>query len=709
MKLTCNAVVSIFLVTLLTACGGGENEGAESKPVTVKPVNNPPVADAGSDLSVNLGEVVNLDGSASSDPEGDSLTYKWTLLNGPETGITFNDSVTTSFTPRQVGNYEISLVVSDGALSSTEAVVLVTVVQPNKAPYANISGQTYGKQGLPISFNGEQSVDDEGSELSYKWSFKSVPEGSAISEKDLPQEASTSFTPDLAGMYVVQLIVNDGQLDSSAVTLDIKVDPNEQPVVAAQINIAFPIGGEAYIYSDVFDPDSTEFSYSWEIISAPVGSSLVGYTYDKPYLTYVPDLPGNYSAVVTVSDGFSSVTSNEVTAEIIQAEYGYKLGGSTQFTGKINQPILIDFSTSDSPKGKQIEYSWSLKSGPGGSSPSLTKSIINNAETIFTANKAGTYRIDVTMNDNDGYQGVTSIYVTLYDTNYNLNPTSVTRNKHFVKLGDEVVIDGRKSNDFEGDLINYDWGFAYQPYDSGLVIESSKSVIQKFKPTLPGFYNVYLKVKDKNSSNESLSAAWFYVYENQPKTVAFTDKLVFAKTGQTIVLDGSKSVGVDTSIEIFWDLINSPYNSFSEIHDANSLTASFQVDASGKYVFQLRLVKDGEVVSIEHLTVRASQNAMPVADAGEDLTIVSGATAELSASSSFDPEEAELSYNWSVISAEADSASSVYFEDSTLEDATLILPEDYVGQVVIGLTVSDGVNESIRDEVVLTVSASGKD
>ncbi len=52
-------------VTTVSGTGGG---------------NNPPIADAGFDLSVNEGDLAFLDGSNSTDPDGDSLTYQWTQL-----------------------------------------------------------------------------------------------------------------------------------------------------------------------------------------------------------------------------------------------------------------------------------------------------------------------------------------------------------------------------------------------------------------------------------------------------------------------------------------------------------------------------------------------------------------------------------------------------------------------------------------------------
>lgn len=702
MNLKWNALLSIIVVLILTACGGsGDNQ--DSKPVLVVPANRAPIANAGEDFSVSLGDVVTLDGSASSDPDGDSLSYTWKLLNGPDADISFINSVAPTFTPQKAGEYEISLTVSDGKAASDQDTVVVSVVKPNTAPFAIISGQLSGIQGLPISLTGEQSGDADGDNLAYKWSFLSVPEGSSMGSNSLTQDKQTSFVPDAAGSYTLQLIVNDGNLDSLPVKEEIKVDPNIPPSVTAVINIAFPLGGEAYIYSDVFDPDSSDFSYSWEITSAPEGSDLIGFTYNKPYLTYVPDLPGEYTARVTVNDGVSSVTSDEVVAEIKDVEYGYSLGGVTQYYGKINQSILIDFSTSNSPEGKKLEYSWVLRSGPSGSRPSLTKSIINSAETKFSGDKPGTYRIDVTLKNNDNFQLTKPYYITLYNEQTNLIPTASSKNHHVISLGEDITLDGRSSFDFEGDILSYQWAIVYQPPGSALQIENSNEITQSFQPQVPGFYNIHLRVKDKNSPNESISVAWFYVYEKEARTIAFTDKSVFAKTGSTITLDGSRSTGIDDSVTVSWDLLNAPYNSISEINNLNTLTPTFQIDAVGKFVFQLRLMKGSDVVSIEHLTVRGVDNSVPVANAGEDFTITSRQNAEFSATDSFDAENDPLAFIWEVVGVSSNTTAIPYFQANDVEKPTLILADDFVGQVVIGLTVSDGEQKSVRDEVILTV------
>src|SRR5690606_15587551 len=70
---------------------GPENPGPENPDPETPPVNTPPVANAGPDQQAYIGNTLTLDGSGSSDADGDSLTYQWTILSPANSIATLSD------------------------------------------------------------------------------------------------------------------------------------------------------------------------------------------------------------------------------------------------------------------------------------------------------------------------------------------------------------------------------------------------------------------------------------------------------------------------------------------------------------------------------------------------------------------------------------------------------------------------------------------
>jgi hypothetical protein len=89
-----------------------------------------PVARAGEAFLAYPGEIVTLNGSASSDADGDPLDYTWRQVGGPEVDLTENDGPAPKFTPDVGGTYSFQLVVSDATQNSPADRVDVVVVEP---------------------------------------------------------------------------------------------------------------------------------------------------------------------------------------------------------------------------------------------------------------------------------------------------------------------------------------------------------------------------------------------------------------------------------------------------------------------------------------------------------------------------------------------------------------------------------------------------
>ena len=131
------ALLSGEIVTAtVTDPNGNTSQFSACKPITqTTPTNQPPVANAGSNQTVNVGTLVTLNGTGSNDPDhGPSpLTYSWKQTSGPLVALSGATTATPSFTSSQPGTYVFSLVVSDGLAASAPSTVTITVVPPSAA------------------------------------------------------------------------------------------------------------------------------------------------------------------------------------------------------------------------------------------------------------------------------------------------------------------------------------------------------------------------------------------------------------------------------------------------------------------------------------------------------------------------------------------------------------------------------------------------
>ncbi len=89
--------------------------------------NQQPQSAAGADQTVTDGATVQLDGTASADADGDSLTYRWS--SPPGTNLSDSTAARPTFRASAAGDYTFVLVVNDGTLDSAPDTVVISVLQ----------------------------------------------------------------------------------------------------------------------------------------------------------------------------------------------------------------------------------------------------------------------------------------------------------------------------------------------------------------------------------------------------------------------------------------------------------------------------------------------------------------------------------------------------------------------------------------------------
>lgn len=497
-------VLGTYVITLIVNDGKVDSTTVATT-VTVSSANVAPVANAGTAQNVVLGTVT-LDGSASSDANGDALTYTWTLLNKPSTSsaaLSTTTSAKPTFTADKAGIYVFGLVVNDGKLNSAPVTVSITAAAANVAPVANAGTNQSVVLGT-ITLDGSTSSDANGDIITYKWSLISKPTGSNASLTG-DTTAKPTFVADRAGIYVASLIVNDGKLDSTVVTTTVTASSaNVAPVASAGTVQSVALGLVTLDGSGSTDANGDTLTYTWTMLAKPIGSTaaLNDSTSAKP--TFTADLVGVYVASLMVSDGrlSSTLVTTTVTASVANVAPVANAGAfQNVVTG---QPVNLSGAGSTDANGDVLTYKWAMVSKPADSTATLA-----NATTIapsFTADKNGTYVLSLQVNDGKVDSNNIS-YITITAGAANVAPVANAGVAQTVARGATVTLDATGSTDANNDVLLYRWVLTYKPVGSTAVLSDSTASRPTFVANLAGVYVATLVVNDGRLDSTQVTIA----------------------------------------------------------------------------------------------------------------------------------------------------------------------------------------------------------
>jgi PKD repeat protein len=377
--------------------------GVFSQPATVTittdPLyNTPPVANAGPAQTVHPGATVNLDGSASSDSEGDDLTFAWSFISKPpDSAATLSDStiMNPAFMADKAGNYVVQLIVTDsfGAVSSPAS---VTISTGNSAPVADAGSPISVHPGTVVTLDGSKSSDPDLDPITYNWGFTSIP-AESIAVLNNSATAKPDFTPDKTGTYVAQLIVTDVFGAASAPATVTITAINSTPVANAGPAQTVHQGTIVTLDgSKSSDADGDPLTWSWSFASKPTGSTAILSNVNSAHPTFTADKSGIYVVNLTVSDSYGAVSSAASVTITAGTSVPVADPGDRQ-TVTVGATVQLDGSGSYSPYGGPLTYAWSFLSRPSGSTATLTNPTSVNP--TFVAGKAGRYTVQLVVKD----------------------------------------------------------------------------------------------------------------------------------------------------------------------------------------------------------------------------------------------------------------------------------------------------------------------
>lgn len=397
--------------------------------------NGKPTADAGAPQLVLAGDVVTLDGTASTDPEGQELDHAWSLEgpNGSVAALSMPASAQPTFQADIAGVYTLTLNVSDGFRTDTVVTVVVAApivgvlntgqpcgadeecqsgwcsgaCQSNVAPTAVVAPAEGGRVGDVITLNGSVSTDPENATLGFSWTLAARPAGSAATLVST-DAATTSFSADLPGIYAVALRVDDGYLTSAPAIENVIIVTNAGPTAAIAVSLPTQPQTGAVIGLDgtaSSDPEGDTLTYTWSLEAAPSGSAATLVDMGDGTASVVADVSGTYAVTLTVDDGILTDT-RAVAPTIIYADEPIAVvtGYPTFFTTCL---LTVNGNASTSAVGIGA-YEWTVVSAPAGAVTSFADSTA--AEPGFIGSLSGTYTLGLRVTDTAGNSSATTFH-----------------------------------------------------------------------------------------------------------------------------------------------------------------------------------------------------------------------------------------------------------------------------------------------------------
>jgi subtilisin family serine protease/PKD repeat protein len=622
------------------------------------PNNTAPVANIGGPYSPAEDAVFTLDGSGSSDAQGDTLTYTWNFGDG-NTATTAQP--TTDYTYTRGGTYTVTLMVNDGLFDSAPSSVVVNVPETNDAPVAQFmlpgfnlfANQSY-------TFDASGSSDEEGDSLTYSWDFDGDNNIDLTTTNPITDHIFTQ-----AGPNTIKLTVNDGLLHSTmARDVQVTTRPTANPGGPYNGNEAELINFDGS--ASTIEGGGTIDNYTWDF-----GDGTGDFTF-TPLASHTYTQVGTYILTLTASsNGVSSqpaTTTVNVINHINRAPIAHLNG---PYTATEDQVKTFSAIGSLDEEGSPLTYQWNFGDGTSTTTPTSTVSHIY----LQGGNKL------LTLIVNDGTVNSNPVTTTVSVTEVNDRPVAKVGGPYSPIEDEAYIFNGSGSTDEESSQLVYTWTIA------GVLLPPTTSPTISYTFTRAGIYSVKLIVSD-GLLNSLTDTAIIGVTEKNDKPVANINGPYTATEDQAKTFSGAGSTDEEGSALTYkWNFGDG----------VTTTTATSTVNHTylqgGNYTLTL-IVNDGlldSVLASTNVSVTAV-NDKPVANAGADQIGNVQDTLTFNGSGSSDEEGALASYSWN------------FGDNSTANGVNSTHTFNAVGTFTVTLTVTDSGGLTATDTLSVTVN-----
>jgi len=449
---------------------------ASNDSINVTVGNRAPLAGAGPAQPGRFrNALVTLNGTGSSDPDGDPLTFVWTEAAGPPVALTGATTASPSFTPTTVGTYTFQLTVDDGMGANDTDEVNVDVV--NRGPIADAGPDQSVPKGTLVALNGNVSADPDSDALTFNWTQLSGPPAALAGD----DTATPNFTAAQAGTYLFQLEVTD-PFNASAMDTVTVVAVNAPPiatlaatppVVAQGLPVAVTANGS-------WDPDGSIVAYNFTFGDGSWSGDVT-----SPYLFHTWNNLGNHDVNLTVRDDDGTTATASLTLCVCFIVENFPPVAVIAVTpgpdGNLSTMFTFNGSASWDPNGEGITaYLWDFGDG-------------SNASTVVAAHgyaARGTYDVSLTVWNVGGGNGTASVQVNVTNrppgADAGPDKTGAYRNTL-------VSLNGTGSSDPDGDSLAFAWTQTAGPT---VALVGADTATPSFTPSAAGRYTFKLAADD---------------------------------------------------------------------------------------------------------------------------------------------------------------------------------------------------------------------
>jgi hypothetical protein len=319
-----------------------DNEGLKDTDTTVVNVigeNDPPKADAGPYQTVDEENMVTLDGSNSTDPEGERLFYRWKQVAGPSVTLSDPTADQPKFNAPNVApsgaalTFELTVTDSLGLKDTDD--ITVNVTGDNDPPTANAgTDQAVDEDSSNvIVLDGSKSSDPDDGIESYRWKQVVGPAVTLSDPKaDRPSFATPNITPVGISLTFELTVADVGGLQSADTTIVNVTGDNDPPTADAGADQTAREQSEVTLDgSNSFDPDDGIASYRWKQVagravtfSDPTSDRP---TFEAPSFDDSDDQPLIFELLVKDDSGLQSSDSTTVSVSNFEKDNPGASGG----------------------------------------------------------------------------------------------------------------------------------------------------------------------------------------------------------------------------------------------------------------------------------------------------------------------------------------------------------------------------------------------